>query len=237
MIWKKIKNSREYYVSENGDIKRGAHEKWCKLNNSISKYKEKILKPNNNNSKKYFRISIMFNNNEYKTCSVHRLVAESFIPCKNYNNLQVNHIDGNKSNNHVSNLEWCTGVENMRHRREILGIKQGINGENCNFAKLSEKEVLSIPNLLENGYKKSEIDLIVKIDNTIAFVEIKTRSNTIFDMPENAVNTKKIEKLQEGALYYIESNEIKEDVRFDILTIIKYADKIEINHIIDAFWG
>ena len=163
MIWKKIKNSRDYYISENGDIKRGAHEKWCKLNNSISKYKEKILKPNNNNSKKYFRVSIMFNNNEYKTCSVHRLVAEAFIPCKNYSNLQVNHIDGNKSNNHVSNLEWCTGVENMRHRREILGIKQGINGENCNFAKLSEKEVLSIPNLLENGYKKSEIAKLLNV--------------------------------------------------------------------------
>jgi putative endonuclease len=109
-----------------------------------------------------------------------------------------------------------------------------------------EGEQIALEFLLNNGYlvleknyryKKSEIDLIVKKDSTIAFVEIKTRSNTVFDLPENAVNAKKIEKLQEGALHYIEINDLKEEVRFDILTIIKNADKIEINHIIDAFWG
>lgn len=49
-----------------------------------------------------------------KTVFPHRLVAENFIP--NPNNLpQVNHKDGNKENNHLDNLEWCSDTENMRH--------------------------------------------------------------------------------------------------------------------------
>ena len=47
---------------------------------------------------------------------VHRLVAQSF--CSNPNNYaEVNHIDGNKLNNHISNLEWNTTQENLEHKR------------------------------------------------------------------------------------------------------------------------
>lgn len=53
-----------------------------------------------------------------KTVFPHRLVAENFIP--NPNNLpQVNHKDGNKENNHLDNLEWCSGSENMKHAVKI----------------------------------------------------------------------------------------------------------------------
>ena len=58
-----------------------------------------------------------------KQLSVHRLVATHFLP-NPYNYSQVNHKDGNKLNNHYSNLEWCTAKQNMQHAFET-GLRKG----------------------------------------------------------------------------------------------------------------
>lgn len=79
---------------------------------------------------------------------IHRLVAETFIP--NPAILpQVNHKDGNKLNNHISNLEWVTNNENMKKSAE-LGLHW--RGEKHLSAKLKEYQVLEIRKLLK--YKK-----------------------------------------------------------------------------------
>lgn len=65
----------------------------------------------------YFTVAL-----NHKTHSVHRLVAAAF--CDNTNNKPyVNHIDGNKQNNHYVNLEWCTPSENEKHAHSI-GLKK-----------------------------------------------------------------------------------------------------------------
>ena len=80
-----------------------------------------------------------------KNHRVHRLVAEAFIP--NPNNLPcVNHIDGNKQNNFVKNLEWCTHSENMIHAYQT-GLEQPRCGEQHHAHKLTEDAVKYIKQL------------------------------------------------------------------------------------------
>ena len=83
---------------------------------SIKFGKERILKPVTNSSG-YLLVGLYKNNIE-KKYSVHRLVAEAFIP-NPYNLPQVNHKDENKQNNVVSNLEWCTHEYNNTYGTRI----------------------------------------------------------------------------------------------------------------------
>ena len=71
--------------------------------------------------------------------SVHRIVAETFL-VNNHSEIknQVNHIDSDKTNNSVNNLEWCSQEENMKHARENNLIRRG---ERVTIAKLTEEDV------------------------------------------------------------------------------------------------
>ena len=121
-IWKPCTVNPVYMVSNYGRVKTIDHKIWCKKNNSYSLRKEHLCIPSNCNSKHYWRVGIQINNKR-KCFSVHRLVATAFIP--NPNNLpQINHIDGNKDNNHVSNLEWCSTKENINHALQT-GLRPG----------------------------------------------------------------------------------------------------------------
>lgn len=77
--------------------------------------KEKILKQTNSNG--YLRITLKHYGKKQKSHRVHRLVALEFIPNPN-KKPQINHKDGNKSNNHIDNLEWVTCKENIKHAWE-----------------------------------------------------------------------------------------------------------------------
>lgn len=99
-----------YFVSNYGRIKSMPR---------LRRRKEKILKTGIING--YLRVVLYFKKQKkYKL--VHRLVAEAFIPNPE-NKSEVNHKDGNKKNNNVSNLEWVTKSENAKHSFHILGNK------------------------------------------------------------------------------------------------------------------
>ncbi len=92
-----------------------------------------------------------------KTKSIHRIVAECFLENPE-NKPQVNHLDGDKWNNHVSNLEWCTNKENFQHAIETgllkdngEKIRKHQTGETNSFAKLKKSDVLKIYDLLISG--------------------------------------------------------------------------------------
>ena len=97
------------------------------------------------NSKGYLRVVI-----HSKKYFVHRLVAQLFIPNPD-NKPQVNHIDGNKLNNAVTNLEWVTNKENREHAvRNNLHAK----GESCTYSKLTQEDVDYIRSRMTFRYNK-----------------------------------------------------------------------------------
>ena len=84
---------------------------------------------------------------------VHRLVAKAYILNPD-NKPFVNHIDGVKTNNHASNLEWVTPRENMLHAAYILGVALGENSVNSIY---TEKDIHVVCKLLEQGYINKDI--------------------------------------------------------------------------------
>ena len=125
---KKGKYLIEYdcYVAENGNITQNDKEIKPYLNGGYMTVKLKI--------------------NGLKVMRVHRLVALAFIPNPD-NKPCVDHIDGNKLNNHVNNLEWCTRSENIKHSYDKkLRIKSSEES-----SKLTTKDINEIRKLYSSG--------------------------------------------------------------------------------------
>ena len=83
-------------------------------------------------------------------------------------------------------------------------------------------------------YKHAEIDLIVKQNNMLVFVEVKTRSSSSFGEPEAFVDSRKASKIFEGAEQYVYETNWNGNIRFDIVSV-KMGTHSEIIHFEDAF--
>ena len=109
-IWKKIKNFSNYEVSNQGRV-RSLDKQIKTKNNKIKIYKGKFLKSQLAWNKKYLCVGIYDDNGKQYRIPIHKLVAQTFIP--NPNNYEIiNHLDENKFNNCVDNLEWTSLKEN-----------------------------------------------------------------------------------------------------------------------------
>ena len=109
-IWKDVVGYEGLYqVSNQGRVKSYAHLVKCR--NGHRTQPSKVL--TNCFDGNYYHVTL-FKNNKRKVALVHRLVADAFIS-NPLNKETVNHIDGNKKNNFVGNLEWATNSENTQH--------------------------------------------------------------------------------------------------------------------------
>lgn len=149
---KEVIYKNNYLVTSGGDI----------YNNKTGR-KLKFDKSSN-----YYRVQL----GKYsKKESVHRIVATLFIP-NNKNNPCVNHINGDKLDNRVENLEWCTYSENEIHSRDVLK-KEYAKGFKLPQTKISKEKSSKIRQLFETGrYTKAELGRMFNVSRKAIYRHI-----------------------------------------------------------------
>lgn len=154
--WKIIPDAPRYSVSTEG-----------RVFSTVSKSYKKGFP----DKKGYIRVQMYVAGDKAVTKKMHRLVAQAFI--ENPDNLpQVNHLDGDKTNNSVSNLEWCDQTKNMAHARE-----NGLHKKRLDLVKLLPQ----IKQALLDGYR---VTGIAKANNTTSKTITKLlRENEIAPKP------------------------------------------------------
>lgn len=145
-VWLPVVGFEEYYlISNTGKIF------------SIRSQRELIVKPKHTG---YMDIELNINGKVYYK-RIHRLVAEAFIPNPE-NKPYINHKDGNKLNNNVTNLEWCTNSENMIHAFQ-MGLELPQYQTYYLYNQFISQEVVGLDNLSKiTGYNKSWLLQLVK---------------------------------------------------------------------------
>jgi hypothetical protein len=145
-VYVDISNYEGYYqVSNYGNVRSLDRETISSIG-AKRKHKGKVLTPFINSTGYYY--VTLSNGNSRKNRRVHSLVAKAFLP-NHKNRRTVNHINGNKSDNSLCNLEWATDSENHTH-----AFKTGLK-ELCGVAKrdrkLTNTQVLEIRKLLKQS--------------------------------------------------------------------------------------
>ena len=151
-VWKDIEGYEGLYqVSTCGNVKSLPKVR----RNGTGTYiqKERLLKPSNT-STGYKKVELC-KDGKRKSFKVHRLVAIAFIPNPD-NKPEVNHIDGNKINNNIDNLEWVTSSENSIHAYET--------GLSPNKKELDEIRIIELYN---KGTSKEEISRMFDVSNVV----------------------------------------------------------------------
>jgi len=135
--WKPIQDFPNYEVSDEGQIRyRGG---WQHRAGSASWRRPPAIVAQHPDKDGYLKVTFLKDGRRQKR-SAHRIVALAFIPNR-YRKPEVNHLDGDKTNNTARNLEWSTCKENHSHRRHVL-LKN--LGNEHGMSKLTEEIVREI---------------------------------------------------------------------------------------------
>lgn len=170
-IWKDIPGYEGLYQASNlGKIKSLKKEKWNRFTYISSP--ERILSQSNSRG---YSIVILTKGKKRKTIGTHRLVAQTFIPNPN-NYPQVNHKDGNKQNNNVTNLEWCTASYNIKHAFDN-GLKKPKKGKE-NVCSKSICQYDKNMNLIKIWGSMKEAEREIGVDHSTILRCAKKRQKT-----------------------------------------------------------
>jgi hypothetical protein len=158
-VWKEAKGYSRYLFSNFGRIKS---------KNYKSGFHERIINPTVTGG--YYKTVFLNDKNKYQSINVHRLICLAFYPNEKYLNLEVNHKDGNKLNNNIDNLEWCTRQENIKHCVDNK-LQIAFKGEDVGTSLLTEIQVILIRSIAyQRGsrYNRKELANQFKVSpNTI----------------------------------------------------------------------
>lgn len=141
-MWKDIKDYEGWYQISDSGVVRSLDRTVYYKDGRIRVFVGKELKPKYS---KGYPFVILQKNKKSETFTIHKLVADAFMLRPAYAQC-VNHLDGNKTNNHVENLEWCTMKHNNIHARQT-----GLNNANAEHLVSYNREYNAIKVIMEKN--------------------------------------------------------------------------------------
>ena len=173
--WKDIKGYEGFYqVSNIGRVR--SLDRYITRSDGVVQFKKGIIKQPKENSDGYYTITLN-KNGKNKTIGIHRLVAQAFIPNPD-ELLEVNHIDYDRKNNNVNNLEWCTHQDNIKHSAVNYKKRNFYGKNNPNYKNTTLKE-----------YYCKNPDAAKKLLSRPADQNGKAKSISMFDKDWNLIST------------------------------------------------
>lgn len=167
--WKTVEAKGVFWlVSQDGRVRTTDHETTYtrtrngKVQTFTSKFKGKEVSPCLSNNG-YLEVYAMKNGKRVR-CLLHRLVGLAYVS-GHQGGLTINHIDGNKLNNHPSNLEWVSLARNTQHQWESGLVN--LRGEQNPGSKLTSKQVVYIRRLLSQGVPAHTLAVVAGVSSSL----------------------------------------------------------------------
>ena len=174
-IWKDIKGYEGFYQVSNFGRIRSVDRIVITQDGRNVFYKSKIISETIDRDK-YITVKLS-KYGTYKSIKLHRLIAQTFMPIDNYKDLEVNHIDFNRTNNKIENLEWVTHSENVHHSSKAGHYKNNSSGCKNGRSTYTEEQVKYIRKLYDEG--KTVMDIIKILFPELTYKERKNKWSRI----------------------------------------------------------